>query len=102
MEQIAALKTLREELQDWMEWDGAAYSLALCLGLMPEGIFSTRAKHVFWSNNPMGNHLYAMLDGLVAIGVLEKRDEPDFQYRWTPSFQSTWETAPAEEQKALP
>jgi hypothetical protein len=28
----------------------------------------------------------------VAAGVLEKRDEPDFQYRWNPAFRGSWET----------
>ncbi len=57
------------------------------------GLFQTRAKHVFWSTNPVGNMLYAMLDQMVAVGILEKRDEPDFQYRWNPSFRGSWETA---------
>ena len=39
--------TLRESLHDWLDWDSAAHWLAICLGLMPDGIFQGRAKHVF-------------------------------------------------------
>ena len=84
-------RSLREALDEWADWDGAAYLLAVCLGLMPEGIFQNRAKHVFWSNHEVGSVLYSMLDQLVAIGVLETRDEPDKQYRWSRTFRGSWE-----------
>ena len=84
--------TLKTQLLHWTDWDCAAHSLALCLGLMEDGLFQTRAKHVFWSNHPIGTMLFTILDGLVAQGILEKRDEPDFQYRWSPSFIGSWET----------
>lgn len=87
-------ESLAERLHDWVDWDGAAYWLAVSLGLMRDepGLFQGRAKHVFWSNNPVGDMLYAMLDQMVDMGILEKRDEPDFQYRWNPSFRGIWET----------
>jgi hypothetical protein len=84
-----------EVLRDWLDWDSTAYRLAITLGLMKHepGLFQGPAKHVFWSNNPVGNMLYGMLDQMVAVGILEKRDEPDIQYRWNPSFRGSWETA---------
>ncbi len=86
-------QSLREALEHWTDWDGAGHALGVCLGLMPppEQGFG-RAKHVFWSNHEIGNMLYAMLDQLVAAGVLETRDEPDRQYRWNPAFRGSWET----------
>ena len=76
-------QSLRERLRDWLDWDSAAYWLAVSLGLMRDEprLFQTRAKHVLWSNHPIGNLLHEMLDRLVAAGVLETRDEPDRQYR---------------------
>jgi hypothetical protein len=87
-------ESLPEQFRDWIDWDAAAYRLALALGLMQDepGLASGRAKHVFWSNNPVGNMLYAMLDQMEAVGVLEKRDTPDIQYRWNPSFRGSWQT----------
>ena len=87
-------QSLPERLRDWLDWDSAAYWLAISLGLMKDepGLFQGPAKHVFWSNNPVGNMLYAMLDQMVAVGILEKRDEPDFQYRWNSTFRGGWET----------
>ena len=85
--------SLREALADWSDWDGAGYALGICLGLMPPEPGWGRAKHVFWSNHDIGNMLYAMLDQLVTASVLEKRDEPDIQYRWNPAFRGSWETA---------
>jgi len=86
-------QSLREALSDWRDIDVAGYALGIALGLMPPKPAFGRAKHVFWSNNEIGTMLYAMLDQLVAAGVLEKRDEPDFQYRWNPAFRGSWETA---------
>jgi uncharacterized protein YaiE (UPF0345 family) len=49
---------------------------------------------VFWSRHPIGDLLFNTLDALVDAGVLMKRDEPDFQYRWNPDFKGTWEQQP--------
>lgn len=85
------ITTLKASLTDWQDCDGVTYDLALCLGLMsPKTSFSGEAKHVFWTDNPIGTFLYTMLDEMVDLGVLEKRDEPDFQYRWNQNFRGSW------------
>jgi hypothetical protein len=76
-------------LRDLQDWDGAARLLAICLGLVPNEEGWGRTKHVFWSNNPLGNLLYETLESLVQVGVLESRDEPDKQYRWNPAFRGS-------------
>ncbi len=86
--------TLKVLLGEWTDWDGAAYSLGVSLGLIPDTQGRGAPKGVFWSNHPTGMMLYAMLDELVKHGVLEKRDEPDFQYRWNASYRG-WEDAAA-------
>jgi len=35
--------------------------------------------------------LYDMLDRLVALGAILRRDEPDKQYRWNREYRGTWE-----------
>jgi hypothetical protein len=70
---------LRDELRDWTDVDIA--------GVLPP------AKHVFWSNHPVGTMLYEVLGKLVAVGVLEQRYEPDIRYRWNPAFVGSWERA---------
>jgi hypothetical protein len=83
--------TLREQLQDWTDWDHAMYRLGRSTGLFADSdVFATTLKHVFWTDNPVGVALVSFLDQLVAIGILLKRDEPDFQYRWNNDFQGSW------------
>ena len=83
---------LRTELGEWVDWDIAAYYLAQSLGMMDEKVsFATDAKHVFWADNPIGNTLQSILNELVSCRVLERRDEPDIQYRWNPEFKGSWE-----------
>jgi hypothetical protein len=84
---------LKQSLSDWTDIDIAQYRLAVSLGLMPDGAWHAGAKGVFWTDNPMGNALAAILDTLTDANVLEKRDEPDFQYRWNPDFTGSWEEA---------
>jgi hypothetical protein len=83
--------TLKERISDWTDWDWAAYNLGISLGLMPDAPAFGRAKHVFWGAHDVGGMLYLTLDRMVEQGILEKRDEPDFQYRWNPTFRSSWE-----------
>jgi catechol 2,3-dioxygenase-like lactoylglutathione lyase family enzyme len=81
--------TLAASLADWTDVDVAAHELARCLGALPEGSAMSDAKWVYWSNNPLGIELVALLDRLTALGLLEKRDEPDHQYRVAPEFRAS-------------
>jgi hypothetical protein len=86
------ISTLKTELADWRDWDVASYILSQNIGLMNTDVsLQTKAKHVFWSDNPIGNTLTEILNQLVEVGILEKRDEPDLQYRWNPEFKGSWE-----------
>jgi catechol 2,3-dioxygenase-like lactoylglutathione lyase family enzyme len=81
--------TLAATLSDWVDIDVAAHALARALGVMPINSAMSDAKWVYWSNNPLGNELVILLDRLVELGFLEKRDEPDIQYRTQPDFPRT-------------
>ena len=77
---------LRDELKEWRDPDGAAFALAVSLGLMdPDTPFATDTKHVFWSDNELGNAFHDILDTLVEVGALEHESEDD-RYRWNPRF----------------
>jgi len=84
------MKTLKEKLKDWTDTDVAAFHLAVCMGLMPDDpkLFSGNAKHVFWSNDNVGNALYTLLFSLRDLGILEENDDG---FRWNPEFKGSWE-----------
>jgi hypothetical protein len=73
---------LASDLREWTYWDGAAFALGTTLGLF-EGRSFRDAKSVFWTDNPLGNGLHDALLALVRAGVLERREEPDEQFRWS-------------------
>jgi hypothetical protein len=73
---------LADDLGDWTDWDGAAYALGCAVGLFREVDF-LRVKHVFWTDNQLGNGLHDALLALVNAGVLDRREEPDEQFRWS-------------------
>ncbi|MEV4001668.1 hypothetical protein [Actinomadura sp. NPDC049753] len=73
---------LSERLADWLDWDGAAFLVGSCLGIFDESESFARVKAVFWTDNPLGSALHEVLLQLVAAGVLERREEPDEQFRW--------------------
>jgi len=83
--------SLKQGLKDWTDFDGAAFQLAVSLGLMNADTSLVKAKHVFWSTNAIGTMLYNILTLLTERGILEYRDEPDHQYRWNSNFKGTWE-----------
>jgi hypothetical protein len=74
--------SLADDLADWTDWDGAAYDLGRAIGLF-QGTDWLRARHVFWTDNELGNGLHDALLALVHAGVLDRRDEPDEQFRWS-------------------
>jgi hypothetical protein len=74
--------TLADKLADWTDWDLAAFRLGHTLGLFEEQTFHS-AKHVFWTENILGTGLHDILLALVQAQVLERRDEPDEQFRWS-------------------
>jgi hypothetical protein len=74
------MKTLQEAFVDWLDFDGAEFELAKCLGLMPNIPWDPALKTLFWTNNLFGNGLHAALEGLVKMGALEMNDERQFRY----------------------
>ena len=80
------METRRAALADWTDFDVSAHMLAKCLGIMPSGLEMNEAKWVYWSDNPLGNMLYGTLERLLELGALEKREEPDLQYRWCSGY----------------
>jgi hypothetical protein len=89
----ASGETLKTALEEWTDCDWAGYCTAVALGLIdPErSPFQTKAKHLFWTDNAVGNTLHQFLEALVSLGVLERRDEPSLQFRWNREFRGTWE-----------
>jgi len=74
--------SLAEDLAEWLDWDLAAYLFGRSLGLFQNQAFQTDAKHVFWTDNDLGNGLHDALLALARAGVLERREQPDEQFRW--------------------
>jgi hypothetical protein len=79
---------LSDRLRDWSDVDWVMYQVGICQGEFPEGTaedeaerFRLEFKHIFWSNNPAGDKLYAKIAYLIEKGILEYNALRD-QYRW--------------------
>ena len=67
--------------EQWVDWDVAAWLLARAVGVpLPSEFWA--CKGTFWTDNPMGNGLHDALVALYRAGILDRRDEPDEQFRW--------------------
>lgn len=81
-----------ESMTEWTDIDMACASLATAIGILkypsskPGQDPWDGHKWIFWTNNPLGNGLYEILHRLVDLGVLDYRDDPDTQLRWSPTF----------------
>lgn len=72
------------------------YHLGACLGFWPEfgapsdatGPFDPwhGVKGVIWSSNVLGDAVSDFIVALQQEGCLERRDEPDVEYRWNPKY----------------
>ena len=86
------MRTLKERLTAWTDFDGACFELGILLGMWPDGHESFQAqKHVFWTRNPVGE---ALMNALLALarpgeGPIEEHDE-GCRFRWR-------QTAPVDE-----
>ena len=80
------MQTLRVALANWTDFDVSAHMLAQCLGIMPPHLQMRDVKWVYCSENPLGTMLHSTLERLSDLGVLEKREEPDLQYRWYSNY----------------
>ena len=80
--------SLKVSLADWTDIDIAEHAITVSLGIVPANIFP---KATYWSNNPVGNALYEVLELLTKAEIIQRREEPDIQFRWNPSFQGDWE-----------
>ena len=80
------METLRAALADWTDFDASAHVLAQSLGIMPSQQKMIEEKWIYWSENSLGAMIYDTLERLVELSVLDKRVEPDLQYRWCSAY----------------
>ncbi|WP_427886083.1 hypothetical protein ACQHIV_26360 [Kribbella sp. GL6] len=72
-----------DAMSQWVDWDVAAWLLARAIGVPLPPTF-TASKATFWTDNPAGNNLHDALLALHRAGILDRRDDPDEQFRWNP------------------
>jgi hypothetical protein len=91
-----SIASLQERLGDWTSWDMTIYQVGACLGFWPEfgapgdatGPFGPwhGVKGVIWSDSVLGDAIADLIYDLVQEGCLERREEPDTEYRWNPKY----------------
>ena len=86
--------SLRDALADWTDCDGAMEELGTALGIIPK---DGNHKATYWTKNPVSDFLMQTLWNLLDLGVLEVREEPDFQFRWIPPDNSLNQAASSED-----
>lgn len=86
------MKTLQEAFTTWLDFDGAEFELAKCLGLFPDVPWDPKYKHFFWTANPFGDQLYNILEALVVMGALEQNADRQFRYNTTFKYEKAIET----------
>ncbi|MBU0728684.1 MAG: hypothetical protein KKE17_10590 [Proteobacteria bacterium] len=81
------MKSLKENLTDWTDWDQAELAIAKSLNILsPDSEMTPDTKGIFWSTNPLGNFLADVLEQMSEIGILEFREKPDLQFRWNNDY----------------
>ncbi len=71
---------LRDELQTWVNADKASHILGRDIGVF-DGTLNLYRLTLFMPT-PISTALYKMLNELVTAGVLERRDDPEIEFRW--------------------
>lgn len=80
----ALVRQFRDLLREWTDSDVAMFALGRALNFFyADGGFDEfqNEKHVFWSNNDLGNALGKMLDALVDGGLAVRRDGSRFRWK---------------------
>lgn len=78
------MKTLQEAFAEPLDFDGAEFELAKCLGLMPDIPWDPALKSLFWTNNQFSVPLYTIIEALVEMGALRMNEER--QFLWNVTF----------------
>jgi hypothetical protein len=84
--------SLKERLSVWSSWDITSYEVGACLGFWPNfGALPGNdpwhgIKGVIWSSNILGDSINVFISALVDEGMLEKRDDPDIEFRWNINY----------------
>ena len=76
---------LDRTLATWIDWDLAAFALGRAIGLYETNAQFQHFKSAFWTDDDVGAGLHEALSRLAESGILERRDEPDIQFRWSGS-----------------
>jgi hypothetical protein len=82
-------------LNEWRDFDGTLLVLGKSIGIFGDKVDSIMdVKPILWSNNPVGNCLYDILNKLIILGyILHDKEEDKFKINsefdpWTSAWPS--------------
>lgn len=84
------MNSFRELLKNWEDFDVVEFYLGCTLGIFEydEKFENFRKnKHIFWTNNPLGDMLAKMLEDMAAEGILEF-DREELKLKWNEKYES--------------
>ena len=84
---------LAVDLEDWTEWDRAAFSLATILGITNNQSFHDYKAVVWDHSSPLRQQLLQMLKDLETAGFLESRTSVELEYRFIAPLSANTTTA---------
>lgn len=80
---------LRQKIVEWTSAEMAAHWLAQCLGIVSADTEYGAVKWLYSAGSDIGDALYRILNLLAENRILEKRLEPDTEFRWAPDYPDT-------------
>lgn len=84
------MQSLKDKLQEWIEFDRVQFHIAQKLSIFPEGdwekiILEEGRKGILWSNHPVGELLSSIMCKMVDEGILLERAG---KFRWNNNFEA--------------
>lgn len=78
--------SIKEYLKDWQDYDVAQFYLGCVLGLFNNDNDTFRAiKHIFWTDNELGNFLFIMLEDMSNKKML-LIDRDKMMFKWNKDY----------------
>lgn len=73
---------LSTTLTDWTDWSLTSFRLGRAIGVYETDGHWDKVGSAIWIDNTVGAGLHEAVVALAESGVLERRDDPDPEFRW--------------------
>lgn len=91
---------LKSSLSSWKDIDIAVHAVGVSIGIFMKDTTHNDYKDTIWNNNEASDTIFAVMNKMERVGLLEKNDDHQYRYKQQQYIPTDWQGRPLKEKES--